>query len=239
MISEINVYCDESCHLEHEKENVMLVSCIFTPQLKVKQIANDLRALKEKYNILKRAELKWHKISNNKKQYYFDLIHYFVNAPELKFRTVIIPHKEKLQHHIYHQTHSSWYYKMVYTLVKHIPEYIIKSNARYNVYIDKKENSYESKQELIKLGVCLNSHFHNNFKVQNIVSDQSELMQLNDFIQGAVGYYNRGLCQNIKEQNQTKIEIVQLLQEKLDICLNRTNSLDKFNILVWEADKIG
>ena len=64
---EINIYCDESCHLEHEPEHVMLISCIYCPKDKVQQISMDLRALKENFGLSKRAELKWHKISKNKK----------------------------------------------------------------------------------------------------------------------------------------------------------------------------
>ena len=46
--NEINIYCDESCHLEHEKEQIMLMSCLYCPKDKVKEISYDLRYLKEK-----------------------------------------------------------------------------------------------------------------------------------------------------------------------------------------------
>ncbi len=95
--NEINIYCDESCHLEHEKEQIMLMSCLYCPKDKVKEISYDLRYLKEKYGIFKRAELKWHKVSKNKKSYYFELIEYFFNNKDLNFRTVVIPHKRKLK----------------------------------------------------------------------------------------------------------------------------------------------
>ena len=238
---EINIYCDESCHLEHEIENVMLISCVYCLKDKTKQISTDLRALKEKHGLSKRAELKWHKISKNKKDYYYELVNYFINNDNINFRTVIIPNKEKLKHNLHHQTHSSWYYKMIYVLIKHICKCLCKDSSKYNIYIDKKENSYEAKQEIIKLKECLNfAFFYKTFHVQNIVSDQSELLQLNDFIQGAISYYNRGYYHNDnKECSETKQKIVEMLLKKLNIKLNQTNINKKCNILVWEADNIG
>ena len=231
---EINIYCDESCHLEHGKEHVMLVSCIYCPKDKVYEISQDLRFLKEKYHLNKRGELKWHKISNCKRDYYIELLNYFLNNEDINFRTIIIPHKEKLKHEIFNQTHSKWYYKMIYTLVKYIPEYIYDNKKKYYVYIDKKENSYEARQEVIKLKTYLDKHFDFDCHIQNIVSDQSELLQLNDFIQGAISYSNRGIYDKEKS-NSTKKEIVDMLTDKLGIKINKTNKYKKCNILIWEA----
>lgn len=234
MPNEINIYCDESCHLEHEKEQVMLVSCIYCPKEKVNYISNDLKLLKEKYNLWKYTELKWKKVSESKENYYIELTNYFLNNKDLHFRTVIIPHKEALNHEEYDQTHSAWYYKMIYLLVKYIPEYVYTKNFKFNVFIDKKENSYEARTELIKLKECLDTHFHSNFWVQNIVSDQSEILQLNDFIQGAVSYYNRGFTRK-ENCNSTKKKIVEILTKQLNLSLTQRNSNKKFNIFVWEG----
>ena len=59
-------------------------------------------------------------------------------------------------------------------------------------------------------------------------------MQLNDFLQGAVAYFNRGLYGN-KNAISTKKLVVDILIKKLGIALNKKNYNDKFNILVWEA----
>ena len=128
---------------------------------------------------------------------------------------------------------------MIYVLIKYICKYLCKSSLKYNIYIDKKENSYEAKQEIIKLKECLSfAFFYKTFHVQNIVSDQSELMQLNDFIQGAISYYNRGYY-NSENCNKIKQTIVEMLIKKLNIKLDQTNSNKKCNILIWEADNIG
>ena len=52
----INIYCDESCHLQNEQEKRMFVSCIYCPKDLVSKISNDIRQLKQKHKIWKYAE---------------------------------------------------------------------------------------------------------------------------------------------------------------------------------------
>ena len=33
-----NVYCDETCHLEHDNSNVMVLGAVWCPQSKLKEI---------------------------------------------------------------------------------------------------------------------------------------------------------------------------------------------------------
>ena len=58
-------------------------------------------------------------------------------------------------------------------------------------------------------------------------------MQLNDFIQGIVCYYNRGLHLN-DDCCQTKKELIEIVQNK-GIKLDRTNYDEKFNLFFWES----
>ena len=61
--NEINVYCDESCHLQNEECQTMVISCIRCPKDKIKQVTNDIITLKKRYGIWKYAEIKWNKVS--------------------------------------------------------------------------------------------------------------------------------------------------------------------------------
>ena len=196
---EINIYCDESCHLQNETEKYMFVSCICCPKESVRKISNDIQELKQKYKIWRFAEIKWTKVSASKEEFYYELLNLFLKENCLRFRTIIIPDKTKLQHEKFGQDPNSWYYKMIYQLVK----YLVKKQYQYNVYIDKKENSYQSKFELNHMKQCLERHFKKDFHVQNIRSHESELMQLNDFLQGIVSYCNRSniLILNLIQQN--------------------------------------
>lgn len=230
MSETINIYCDESCHLENEKCKIMTVSCLRCPKTHVRQISEDIRAIKQKHKIWKFAELKWSKVSQSKEDFYFDLLNYFLNNHYLHFRAIII-NKEILDHKSYQQTHTEWYYKMVYDLVK----YILDNNSNdydYNVYTDKKENSFEARQALLKAKECLSNHYRKKIHVQNIESHKSEILQLNDFIQGIISYHNRKM-HLINGANPTKKKLTKHLIDILRIDLNKKNRNNKFNIFIW------
>ena len=44
---EINIYCDESCHLENEKCTTMVVACLRCPKDKVREISNGIISIKK------------------------------------------------------------------------------------------------------------------------------------------------------------------------------------------------
>lgn len=47
---EYNVYCDESCHLEHDHINKMVVGCVWLPRCRVREIAHELKTINLRYN---------------------------------------------------------------------------------------------------------------------------------------------------------------------------------------------
>ena len=226
----INIYCDESCHLENEKCKTMVVACIRCPKEKVKEISNNIIEIKKKHKIWKFAEIKWTKVSESKRAFYVDLLNYFFESSFLRFRAIVID-KSTLDHPARHQNHNTWYFKMIYYLV----DKVLQVNKSYNVYVDKKENSYQARHEL-KLTEQFLKRDCEDIKFQNITSYQSEIMQLNDFIQGIVCYYNRGLHLN-EEGCKTKKELVKIV-ESHGIKLGETNYDKKFNILFWRSSSL-
>lgn len=231
----INIYCDESCHLQYDKEKVMLVSCVWCEKHFVRQISEELRELKNKHNISRFAELKWTKVSKSKIDYYSELLDYFFSNKNLHFRTIIIPDKNMLNHSKFNQNHNIWYYKMIYHLVK----YLFTGIKQFNIYVDKKENSNQAKKELQKTMRLLRHYYNPNVFMQNIRSHESELMQLNDFLQGAVGFYTRGYMES--STNIAKVEIVRKIINKynINLCPDKGKNKDtKFNILIWEATNV-
>jgi len=230
MPEEINIYCDESCHLEKSIERIMLLSCVYCSKDKVSFIVKKIKILKEKHGIWKFAEIKWTKVSESKKDFYFDLLNLFLEESCLCFRTVII-NKNILNPEKYPQKENiSWYYSMIYVLVK----YIIDKNADldYFVYLDKKENSAKSKSEIRKTRDFLHKRYSKEIKVQNILSHQSDLMQLADFIQGIVSFYNRELYL-LKDCSPTKKYLMEHLKSSLNIELDKNNNNSKLNIFKW------
>ena len=101
-------------------------------------------------------------------------------------------------------------------------------------YADKKENSYSAKEQLRLTKDYLQAHCSQQIKMQNITSYKSELMQLNDFLQGAVCFYNRGLHK--ETTNVAKKAIIEAILSK-SISLDTTFNDPKFNILIWRSAK--
>ena len=172
-----NVYCDETCHLENDGINDMILGAIWCPQEKIKEINHHIREIKRRNGVSERMELKWTKISPAKVDMYKDIIDYFFNDDDLHLRAIIVPDKGKLNHQKYHQTHDDWYYKMYFTMLK----VIFAPQDCYEIYIDIKDtNSYRKSQKL--LDVCCNSMYdfsHRIIKrIQPIRSDEVEIINL-------------------------------------------------------------
>ena len=71
MNKEYNIYCDESCHLEHDKHNFMLIGAIWCSKDKVETLSKEIRKLKQKYRA--KGELKWVKVSESRIDFYLEL----------------------------------------------------------------------------------------------------------------------------------------------------------------------
>ncbi len=49
-----NVYCDESCHLEHDHQKAMVLGALWCPLDKSREIAVRLREIKQKHGLAPR-----------------------------------------------------------------------------------------------------------------------------------------------------------------------------------------
>jgi len=51
-----NVYCDESCHLEHDQQPVMVLGAVWCPMEKTREIAVPIRAIKTRHGLSPKFE---------------------------------------------------------------------------------------------------------------------------------------------------------------------------------------
>ena len=227
---EYNVYCDESCHLISNDSKYMLIGAVYCPKTKVKKVNKYIAHLKENYNISNKIELKWNKIDKKTEKLYLDIINYFFNNDDLKFRVIIID-KTKLNHEKYNQTENDFYHKAYYEMLKYI---IIPGNS-YNIYPDIKDtNSYYYHQVMLDyLRIKMSDTNKKTIKkVQPIRSYESSILQINDVLIGALSYYYRNLSRNIVKLNIIN-EINKLYQNTFDSSSNYNNT--KFNIFIWKS----
>lgn len=231
---ELNIYCDESGHLNYEDDKVMGFAGIECPIDKIKEINDNLREIKSDFGFSPYQELKWSKISPKNMDLYKRFINYFFIDDDLHFRAIIIKNKSKLKF-TQSNTKADFYYKMLYFMI------IKKLNPanKYNIYLDIKDtNSAERVANLKKFlnKTKLDYNVGNTIKnIQTIRSYESNLLQLADILLGAISYINNSHTTS----NAKKILVEYIKDKSKKTLLNSTLlSEDKFNLFVSDASRM-
>lgn len=230
MPDSFNVYLDESCHLENDSADVMMLGAVWCPVDKTREIAIRIRDIQKQHGLSEYLEIKWTNVAPAKEAFYRAVLDYFLDDDDLRFRGIVIPDKTKLDHAKFGQTHDDWYYKMCFMLL----EPIIVPRKQYSIYLDIKDTRSEQKRKQLE-DVLRTANYDGSGdiirRVQQIRSHESKLMQLADLIMGVVTYANRGL-----ETSSAKLAMVERLKERSGFSLTRSTWLrePKLNLLVWE-----
>lgn len=238
-MNEFNVYIDESCHLENDKQPVMLIGC-------VKVEASEKIRLGKLFNAIQKnhkspTELKWNTVSQSRLNLYMALIDAFFKETGLSFRSVLIKNKKNLDHEAFNQgDHDQFYYKVVYQLLN--TPWMMPSQSgngdsnTYRVFLDIKDT--RGRERLAKLkDVFDNKHAgHSQFKsFQHLHSHDSFWIQLTDFLMGAVSYKARN--QHLKPTaSLVKNSIVDYLEKESGYTLDEGTPPweSKFNIFDFQ-----
>jgi len=215
----INIYCDESCHLQNDKEPVMVIGAVYCPIEKKEEIFERLYSFKVKHNLIPKNkkndkdnrpyyELKWNKVSKSKIEYYKDVINYFFDDDDLQFRVLVVSNKTDIDYEKFNHTHDTFYYKMYFGMLKAI----LNPENSHHIYIDIKDT--KSKEKVHKLEQVLRNDKYDYSKeiikkVQQVRSHEVEILQLADLLVGATAYVNRGLA-NSKAKN----ELINLIKHR-------------------------
>lgn len=242
----INIYCDESCHLENDKEKVMALGAVYCPASKKSEIFQMLSELKKKHNLIPKNkknpndnrtyyELKWNKISLAKINFFKDVVDYFFADDDLNFRVLVVPDKSKLDYEKFNHTHDAFYYKMYFSMLK----VILNPDKAHHIYIDIKDT--RSREKVHKLEQVLRNDKYDYAKeiikkVQQVRSHEVELIQLADLLTGAVSYVNRGLSDSM-----AKNILIEHIRHRSKYSLTKSTLIreQKFNIFLWESSKYG
>jgi len=227
-----NIYCDESCHLENDGIPVMVLGALWLPIQKKKEIFDRLKEIRSKHGLPPHFEIKWNKVSPAKSVFYKDIIDYFFDDDDLRYRALIVPNKDLLDHKRFDQDHNDFYYKMYFDLLK----VILEPDSSYNIYLDIKDTI--CKEKVKKLQEIL-QHNHYDYsrqivrKIQEVQSHEAIPLQLTDLLTGAIGYRNRNL-----ESNEGKLALINRIIERSGYQLRKTTLLreKKINLFFWTAD---
>lgn len=231
----INVYCDESCHLQNDKEKVMVLGAVWCPLDKTKEVSIRIREIKQKHALSSHFEVKWVKVSPAKTDFYLDLIDYFFDNENLHFRALIVPNKTLLRHDAFpDQNHDNWYYKMYFDMLKAI----LRPHNCYRIYLDLKDTRGAEKVKKLHEVLCNNMYdFSREIieRLQLVHSNEIEQLQLADLLIGAISYVNREL-----QSNAGKTAIIDRIRKRSGYSLTKTTLLreEKINLFRWHAAEI-
>lgn len=227
----ISIYCDESCHLEKDMSDIMVLGSVYCDIDIKKKVNEDIRNIKVKHGLSSWFEMKWTKVSITKLEFYKEVIDYFFDN-NLYFRAIIAKNKSKLNNDLYNNgSYDLWYYKMYYLLL----DAIVKPVNEYKIFIDIKDTKGGPRVNTLKDVLCNNIY---DFKgevvkdIKQVDSKESEILQLADLFIGSLSYYNRGLT---NKNNGKKLLVEYIINHHKINMRNKTGRHEKkFNIFVWE-----
>ncbi len=231
MREEYNIYCDESCHLEHDNQKAMVLGAIWCSKGIAHEAFVRIREIKEKHGLSRDFEVKWNKVSPAKINFYKELIDYYFDDDDLHFRALVVPDKSILDHNNHNQSHDDFYYKMFFDLLK----VIFDPQFSYNIYLDIKDTRSQEKIDHLAQ-VLRNTHYDYNEEIikqiQQVRSHEVELIQLTDLLAGAISYINRGLI-----GSKAKLELIERIKSRSKYSLLGSTLYreSKMNIFIWKG----
>jgi hypothetical protein len=228
MATPYNVYCDESCHLENDGQPIMVLGAIWCPQAEVHRLGAELREIKTRHKA--RGEWKWSKTSKSRLPFYLEVIDWFLANSSLNYRGVVVLNKQSLNHIDFNNgDHDLFYYKMQFSLLNKI----LSPDCSYKIYLDIKDTRSRLKLKQLRKVLCNNVYdFTSDMigHIQNIHSHEAELMQVADYLTGALAYRHRNL-----QTNSAKLAVLKHIEEKWGRCLSFSTPLQeqKLNIFLF------
>jgi Protein of unknown function (DUF3800) len=225
----VNIYCDESCHLENDHSQAMVLGAVWCPASHRAMLARKVKALKASYGLPAQFEIKWVKVSPGQLSFYRALIDLFFDEPMLHFRGLVVPDKRALDHGRFSQSHDEFYYKMWYLLLSRL----IDPANQYCIFLDIKDTQGQAKVSKLHDVLCNAKYDFDRSvieKIELVHSHDVLLIQLADLLIGALGYVHRGL-----QESPAKLALVAHLRHRSGLGLEQSSLVraEKFNLFIW------
>lgn len=223
-------FCDESCHMQHDGAEVMVLGTLFCPADQLESVVRTIKYLRHQHN--SHNEIKWTKLISKQEAFYKALVDYLFVSP-LRFKSTVVQEKSKLNHALFNQdSHNDFYYKMFYYTLR---DFLQDGNS-YRIYLDYMDTHGGEKITQLKkvlVNDCYGKGKDIQIEAQTIRSYESQVMQLCDLLIGAVAYKNRS---DIPKTSKIKNSIVAYVEQKFGACLNKTTPPweEKFNLFLFQ-----
>lgn len=185
------VFCDESCIealFDKTAHDYTVIGGIWIPSDSRTELKQKINEIKKKYD--KYGEMKWNKVAPSTLPLYTELVDFFFNTYNIRFRAITI-NTEKVNNEIFNNGSGELgFYKFYFQLIYH---WLIEGNS-YKIFLDYKVNAQKSRvNDLCK--ILRNSTSATIELTQALPSHQSTLIQLADVLTGVVSSsFNKSDC---------------------------------------------
>lgn len=202
------VYCDESgleALTQKEAHLFTAIGGVWMPANYRSIFKEKVKLIKERHSVF--GELKWNKVSPKYFDLYKDVLDFFFETSQLRFRVILIEAKKVDNYRFNNKDQELGFYKFYYQLLHH---WIFDYNE-YLIFLDLKIN--RDKGRLNQLKRCLESTnlTSNISQLQGLNSEQSLNIQLADVLTGMVNAkFNDKTSSNAKKALISYIETTYL-----------------------------
>jgi len=219
------VYCDEA-HPDvftstKPRAQFLMIGSLWLPASLRNEIKQKVLLLREQHNTW--GEIKWSKVSPNRKDFYIGLVDLFYNyADDLRFRCIAVD-REQVNLKLHNNDGELGFYKFYYQLLHH---WILDFNE-YRIFCDAKTNRDLKRLPVLKRCLTRANLTSKISDIQSLHSREVVLIQLCDLLLGAASSRLNGTLQ----EGAAKTSVVERLEEKLGKQLAPTHKAEeKFNI---------
>lgn len=201
------IFCDESCHLQHDGADIMVLGAIHCSTEKALTLTKHIKWLRHQHQY--HTEIKWTKLLGKQLPFYQALIDLVLDDTEIKFKATVVQHKATLDHDTFNAgSHNTFYYKMFfYTLCDFLQE-----GREYRIYMDYMDTLGSEKTKTLCEVLQAKNKYNLNVRAFIVQSYEAQLIQLCDLIIGAIAYKNRN---DIEHKSEIKNQIIAYLEQKL------------------------
>lgn len=175
------IYCDESGleALSHKQAHLFTaIGGVWMPADYRAIFKEHITAIKLKHNVY--GELKWNKVSPKFYELYKDIIDYFFQTEQLRFRVILVEANKVDNFFFNNKDIELGFYKFYYQLLHH---WIFDFN-NYNIFLDLKINRDRTRLKALRNFLDYSNLTSGIHQVQGLPSEQSLGIQLADILTG-------------------------------------------------------
>lgn len=217
------VYCDESCWealFNKSSHKYTVIGGIWIRAEFRDEIKSFIKALKSKYGL--HGELKWNRVCPSSIELYKELIDFFFDNGNVRFRAICIKTEDVNNDRFNEGNGELGFYKFYFQLLNNW----VSGDHTYAIFIDHKVNGYQHRVHDLKriLGYTSVASIS---QVQALPSEESLLIQMADVLIGAVA----AAFNNATVKSESKQTIIAQIKDRIGHDIKATSSSeDKFNI---------